>query len=144
MNRWCQAASFATLCAAVTPHGAGAQSASPSKRPTVLFVCEHGTVRSLLAKILFEDYARLVGLRMRAVSRGTHADSVVPPWMSHGLAADHIALGSWRPRTLDASDLATASYIVSFDVQQSATAGARAPRTQWDARSTPSASFVAE
>ena len=132
MNRWCQAASFATLCAAVIPHGAGAQPASASKRPTVLFVCEHGTVRSLLAKILFEDYARSVGLRMQAVSRGTHADSVVPPWMSHGLAADHIALGSWRPRTLDASDLATASYIVSFDVQQSATAGARAPRTQWD------------
>ena len=100
--------------------------------PTVLFVCEHGTVRSLLAKVLFEEYAGVVGLRMNAVSRGTHADSIVPPWMVQGLSADHIALGPWTPQTLRPKDLADAAYVVSFDVPLSATNGARVRREQWD------------
>ena len=110
---------------------AAQQGAAPPTR-TVLFVCEHGTVRSLLAKVLFEQYAAEVGLRMQAVSRGTRADSLVPPWMQQGLSADHIALGDWRPQTLRPTDLATAAYIVSFDIPRDSTAGARAPQEQWD------------
>ena len=100
--------------------------------PTVLFVCEHGTVRSLLAKVLFEQYAGEVGLRMKAVSRGTHADSIVPPWMQQGLSADHVVMGPWRPQTLRPEDLADAAYVVSFDVPLSATTGALGQREQWD------------
>ena len=106
----------------------------PQARPkkVVLFVCEHGTVKSLLAKVLFEQYANDVGLDMQAVSRGTHADSVVPPIVLRGLTSDHVTLGSWRPQTLGPSDLASATYIVSLDVPSAATAAARVPRTQWD------------
>lgn len=112
--------------------GGIAQRAQPATGQTVLFVCEHGTVKSLLAKVYFEQYAKEVGLAMRAESRGTHADSIVPPWMQRGLALDHVELGTWRPRTLAAGDLAAASYIVSFDVPAAATAGATVPRSQWD------------
>lgn len=99
----------------------------------MLFVCEHGTVRSLLAKILFEQYAKEVGLNMLAVSRGTSIDSVIPTFMVQGLKADHVALGSWRPQMLGPSDLASASYVVSFDVPLAVTATANVPRAQWDA-----------
>lgn len=109
-----------------------AQQASARPPKTVLFVCEHGTVRSLLAKVLFEEYAAEVGLQMQAVSRGTRADSVIPLWMQRGLAADKVTLGSWRPQTLRPADLATASMVVSFDVPVTATADARVPRAQWD------------
>ena len=122
---------FSLILGALLSLTASAQHAGV-KPPTVLFVCEHGTVRSLLAKVLFEEYARKVGLRMNAVSRGTHADSIVPPWMQLGLGADHIALGPWRPQTLRPEDLADAAVIVSFDVPRSATNGARAQREQWD------------
>ncbi|MEP6999918.1 MAG: hypothetical protein ABI969_05540 [bacterium] len=111
----------------------GAQQATASPQGTVLFVCEHGTVRSLLAKILFEQYAKEVGLNMVAVSRGTPADSILPAFMLVGLKADHVTLGSWRPQTLGPSDLASASYVVSFDVPLAATATANVPRAQWDA-----------
>lgn len=114
------------------PCDLAAQRALAATSRTVLFVCEHGTVKSLLAKVLFDDYAQQVGLHMRAESRGTHADSIVPPWMLRGLTRDHVDLGAWRPRTLGASDLIAASYVVSFDVPEAATAAARAPRTQWD------------
>jgi hypothetical protein len=86
----------------------------------------------LLAKVLFEEYAAEVGLNMKAVSRGTRADSIVPPWMLQGLAADHVAIGSWRPQTLLPDDLTNASFVVSFDVPMAATAGARVPQAHWD------------
>lgn len=120
-----------TLSAAVALTGSAQRPRTEPSR-TVLFVCEHGTVRSLLAKVIFEQYAAQVGLRMQAVSRGTHADSIVPLWMQQGLRADHIVLGPWRPQTLRPADLADAAYIVSFDVPPSATTGARGPREQWD------------
>lgn len=115
-----------------TPSHSSAQRAPAPASKTVLFVCEHGTVKSLLAKVLFEEYAQQVGLHMRAESRGTHADSIVPPWMLRGLTLDHVDLGTWHPQTLGESDLVAASYVVSFDVPEAATAAARVPRTQWD------------
>ena len=131
MKKWFFAAIGLQLLA-VAPLQVDAQPIVARANNTVLFVCEHGTVRSLLAKVLFDAYATEVGLRMHAVSRGTRADSVVPPWMLYGLAADHVALGAWHPQTLLPNDLANASYVVSFDIPSSATAAARAPRAQWD------------
>ena len=119
------------LSAAVALTGSAQQAGDQAPR-TVLFVCEHGTVRSLLAKVLFDQYASQVGLRMQAMSRGTQADSIVPAWMQLGLGTDHVALGPWRPQPLRLVDLADAAYVVSFDVPLSATAGARGPREQWD------------
>lgn len=113
----------------VTPLQLGAQQATPAQ---VLFVCEHGTVKSLLAKLLFDEYAAEVGLQMQAVSRGTRADSAVPPWMLTRLATDNLALGSWRPQSLGARDLATASLVVSFDVPIAGTTGPPVPRARWD------------
>ena len=110
----------------------GAQQRDKGDKATVLFVCEHGTVKSLLAKTLFEQYAKEVGLQMNALSRGTRADSVVPPWMQRALAADHVSLGAWKPQSLGTSDVANAAYIVSFDVPQTLIAPSRAPRAQWD------------
>ena len=131
MKQWFRIPAALMLMAAAPPCLA-AQAAAARPRATVLFVCEHGTVRSLLAKVLFEQYAAEVGLSMQAVSRGTRADSLVPPFMQQGLADDHIALGTWRPQTLRRRDLATAAHVVSFDVPAAATAAARGSREQWD------------
>src|SRR6478736_3505896 len=115
MIRWITGAlaAFVSFCAPLDLSGQRIP-ATPEK--TILFVCEHGTVKSLLAKVLFEQYAQEVGLHMRAESRGTHADSIVPPWMLRGLALDNVDLGSWHPQALRSTDLAAASYIISFDV----------------------------
>ena len=120
------------LLMTASPVCLAAQKAPARPSATVLFVCEHGTVRSLLAKVLFEQYAAEVGLPMQAVSRGTRADSLVPAWMQQGLAADHVELGAWRPQTLRPDDLRAASLVVSFDVPPAATAAARGARVHWD------------
>ena len=132
----------AALLVMSAPSVLAAQGGSTTPRPTVLFVCEHGTVRSVLARVLFDRYADSIGLDMRAVSRGTRPDSIVPAWMQRGLAGDHVTLGHWRPQRLAESDLASASYVVSFDIPASATAGARAPRAQWDGLPSVSADYA--
>jgi arsenate reductase (thioredoxin) len=129
MRRYCAVVLLAS--AAMSSRGE-AQGERTRTEGTVLFVCEHGTVKSLLARVLFEQYAREAGLHMRAVSRGTHPDSAVAPWMTQRLTLDGVALGAWRPRALGPQDLAGASYVVSFDVPPAATAATRAPRAQWD------------
>lgn len=110
---------------------------------TVLFICEHGTVRSLLAKLLFEEYAKEVGLSMVAVSRGTAIDSAVAPWMMRALTNDGFLIGSWHPQPLAASDLAHARHVVSFDLPAAVSASSRAPREQWDGLPSVSAHYAA-
>lgn len=122
--------------------GAQQRSAAPAEG-VVLFVCEHGTVKSLLAKLLFEEYAAQVGLPMRAESRGSAADSVVPPWMRAKLTASALSVGSFRPRRLAELDLVAATYVVSFDLPEAVTAGARAPRARWDSLPPASQQFEA-
>ena len=120
-------------CALAVPAALQAQHASAvPARDTVLFICEHGTVRSLIAKLLFERYASELGLRMAAVSRGTAIDSVVPPWLRTALTADQFALGSWRPQTLRVRDVQSARYVVSFDLPVAVSAAARGSRAQWN------------
>lgn len=131
MKRWYRTTAVLTLIVAASLD-LGAQRVTTRAPETILFVCEHGTVKSLLAKVLFEEYAAEVGLPVRALSRGTRADSTVPPWMQQRIADDHFTLGNWRPQALRPEDLASASYVISFDVPSSATAAAGAPRAQWD------------
>lgn len=116
---------------------------SQASEGTVLFVCEHGTVKSLLAKLLFDEYAAQVGLPMRAESRGTAVDSVIPPWMRSQLAESRLESEGFVPRALTAGDLSSAAYVVSFDLPASASAGTRAPRARWDSLPPASRDFVA-
>ncbi len=123
---------------------ASAQTArNPAAPDTVLFICEHGTVRSLLAKLLFEEYAKDVGLAMVAVSRGTAIDSAVAPWMMRSLASDGFLIGTWHPQRLAASDLAHARHVVSFDLPAAVSASTHARREQWDGFPSVSANYAA-
>ena len=122
---------------------ASAQTAlRPTAPDTVLFICEHGTVRSLLAKLLFEEYAKEVGLTMVAVSRGTAIDSAVAPWMVRSLASDGFLIGTWHPQRLAASDLSHARHVVSFDLPTAVSMSSRARREQWDGFPSVSANYA--
>ena len=54
-----------------------------------------------------------------------------------------LALADFQPRQLAAQDLADASQVVSFDLDVSVTAAAKAPRAQWDALPAASTDFDA-
>lgn len=82
----------------------------------MLFVCEHGSVKSLLARLLFEQAVASEGLAIPAVSRGTIPDAEVPEWMRTALERDGLDIGAWRPTALSEADIHSARLVVTFDV----------------------------
>src|SRR5688572_3819856 len=98
---------------------------APTEAPeTVLFVCEHGIAKSLMAKLLFERYAREAGLTVRADSRATAPDEALPPWVLEGLGAKRLDAGDFTPRPLDEAAVKDATRVVSFDLPEVATTAA--------------------
>ena len=108
-ERYAAMARRATLVMTATLALSGAARGQPVRTATtgapVLFICEHGTVKSLIAKLLFDQYAATAGLNIRAESRGSAAETAVPAWMQANLRSDGFALGTWKPAPLTTADL---------------------------------------
>lgn len=100
---------------------------------TVVFVCEHGTVKSVVALAYFRQLAQERRLNIRAISRGTAPDSAVPARVREGLRLDGLPLGPFTPMQFTLADLASAIAVISFDQPTIADIVAgRVPTAQWD------------
>jgi arsenate reductase (thioredoxin) len=85
---------------------------TPAPAP-VLFVCEHGNVKSLMAASYFNQLAAQRRLPFRAISRGTAPNSTtVPAPVVAGLESDGLELGEFRPLPVSAEDVSAAGRIV--------------------------------
>jgi protein-tyrosine-phosphatase len=82
--------------------------------PNVLFVCLHGSAKSLIAAEHFRRLAAERGVKMDAISAGTEPDSEVPPRVVQGLLADGIDVRGRRPHQVTRTDVTTASRVVTF------------------------------
>lgn len=90
-------------------------SATSTAQPrTILFVCDHGSAKSVVAAAHFNRLAAERGLPFRAVSRGTEPDAELNPKAVKGLTEDGLAAGENRPLRLERSDLETATRVVAF------------------------------
>ena len=106
--------------------------AEPMDGQTVVFVCEHGSVKSLLAALLFERAAAAEGLEVRGVSRGAMPDTAVPEWMRLALEQDGFDIGKWRPGALSGEDIRSARRVVLFDVSLPPAMPASPAAEHWD------------
>jgi arsenate reductase (thioredoxin) len=114
---------------------ATAQSATAThpRQPTgVLFVCEHGSVKSLVAMEHFNRKAQERGLPYRAVARGTAPDPTVPAPVREGLHADGFDVSSFVPQLLRTTDVDNVALVVSFDDDLTQTVGGRTRYLKWD------------
>ncbi len=75
-----------------------------SKTQKVVFVCEHGSVKSLIAASLFNKVAREQGLNVEAVSRGMAPDEKVPPAIATSLLADGFDVSAFKPSSFSSTD----------------------------------------
>jgi protein-tyrosine-phosphatase len=98
----------------------------------VVFVCEHGTVKSVVAAAHFNRLARARGLAAVAISRGSAPDSAVPAVVRKGLLADGVGPWRARPAPLRKADVLGAALVVSFDQSIDSLVGAHAPVRHWD------------
>src|SRR5437667_3785680 len=98
----------------------------------VLFVCLHGSAKSLIAAEYFNRLPSARGLAARATSAGTEPDDVIPPRVTQGLRDDGIDVRGQRPRRPTRADVEGAAVVVTFACDLGELA-ARAPRLErWD------------
>lgn len=98
-------------------HSVAAQTSQPApdvSSSTVVFVCEHGAAKSVVAAAYFNRLAAEKGLSYRAVSRGTNPDSEVASGVRAGLAADGIDVSGFRPTAVTDGEIRSAAQVVSL------------------------------
>ena len=84
------------------------------KQKTILFVCEHGSAKSVVAAAHFERMAKEQGLNVQVLSRGTNPDKVIPPKINEYLRQDGFGTYSGSPEKLTSNDLKNADYVVAL------------------------------
>lgn len=91
-----------------------------ARSQTVVFVCEHGNVKSLIASQWFNRLAEERGLTIRAVSRGLSPEPSVPPPIIERLRADGFDLSRFQPRAIARADLTDAARLVMIGADRPA------------------------
>jgi len=111
-------------------------------KAVVLFVCEHGAAKSVLAATYFNQLAMQRGLPIRGIARGTAPDQQLPPAVVQGLAQAGLQPCVLVPIPLRNQDLEAAARIVTFDQPAvAARAPVRIPHHAWDGLPAVSAGF---
>jgi len=96
---------------------ASASAADPSsERPaTIVFVCLHGSVKSVMAAAHFNRIAKERQLPFVAVARGVDPDTEIPASIRQGLARDGLAPADEVPHALTADEASAAATVFAFD-----------------------------
>jgi protein-tyrosine-phosphatase len=106
-----------------------AMAAAPTRKE-VVFVCEHGTVKSVIAAELFNRLAAERKVPLHAVSRGVSPDEAIPGGVAGNLAKDGFDVSAFRPQALAAKDVENAARVIAIGVESPLLAKAHAIR--WD------------
>lgn len=89
-----------------------------NRKTQVLFICEHGNVKSLMAAAYFNRLAQERGLQYRAVPRGPAPNSTtVPPTILNGLRSDGIDVSSFHPSELRISDIDQSARVITMGIE---------------------------
>lgn len=135
---------LAVLCLPVAAFG---QEAKPhgatEKTPTILFVCEHGAAKSVIAAAYFDKLAQERGLKYRAVFRGTHPDPALAPTAVKGLEADGISTRGWKPELVSTGDMNAAAEIVTLGCALPGKDAVAEKVTEWNDVPSPSQNYQA-
>jgi arsenate reductase (thioredoxin) len=84
----------------------------------VVFVCEHGSVKSLIAASLFNQAARERSSPFRAVARGVVPDASVPAAIAEALGRDGFDVRDFRPRPISRKETAAATRVVAISLER--------------------------
>jgi arsenate reductase len=96
----------------------------------VVFVCEHGTVKSVIAAELFNRLAAERKVALHAVSRGVTPDDGIPPGVARNLADDGFDVRTFRPTPLREEDVKNAARVIAIGAESPLLATAQPIR--WD------------
>ena len=84
------------------------------KNNVIVFVCEHGAAKSVIAATYFNKMAEESNLELRAIARGTNPDAQLSANTIAGLHTDGLMAAEMVPRKLSPADLESAQRIITF------------------------------
>jgi protein-tyrosine-phosphatase len=91
--------------------------AAVDRPATVVFVCQHGNVKSLIAAQWFNRLAAERGIAARAVARGLEPENSVPPAIADRLRRDGLDVRGYEARPLVSADVEGAQQLVAIGVE---------------------------
>jgi protein-tyrosine-phosphatase len=89
-------------------------SAATGKAPAIIFVCEHGAAKSVIATAYFNKLAAERGLPLRAAFRGTSPQDNLSVRAVEGLTADGVPVPSGKPSAITDQDVVNATHIFAI------------------------------
>ena len=101
----------------IVPLALAAQKVGEKKSPTpaqIVFVCEHGAAKSIIAASYFNKLASERGFPQRAIARGTQPDPTYAPSVIQGLKDDGLEIDKGKPVSVTDADLAAAMHVVTL------------------------------
>jgi arsenate reductase (thioredoxin) len=90
----------------------GVESHAQSKK--IVFVCEHGSAKSIIAISYFNKIAKERNLSWEAVSRGTTPDAEISAKTKKLLTDDHMPIPAVKPQALAQKDIDEANQVILF------------------------------
>ena len=112
--------------------GAAAQLTSSGAGPRVVFVCEHGAAKSVIAAAYFNKIAAERGLPDRAIYRGASPQAELSVSALKGLKEDGLTLPSDKPSSITAADVAAATHVFAIGCALPAHAASSGKADSWD------------
>jgi arsenate reductase (thioredoxin) len=99
--------------------------------PAIVFVCEHGAAKSLVATAYFNKLAAERGMTERATFRGVAPQEALSVGASAGLRADGMTVPAGKPTEIGADDVRGATHIFAIGCTLPAAAQASGKAADW-------------
>jgi len=80
----------------------------------IVFVCEHGSAKSVIAATYFNKLAKENNLPWEAVARGTNPDEEISPKTKQLLVQDNLFDKNFVPQKLSQQDVNEANQVILF------------------------------
>jgi protein-tyrosine-phosphatase len=116
------------LTVAVLSMGQGAV----ASEPTVVFVCEHGAAKSVIATAYFNKIAAERGLKARAVYRGVNPQAELSVGALKGLHEDGVQVQEQKPSSITQTDVDSATVIFAIGCTLPSSAAKSGKAGSWD------------
>ena len=108
------------------------QAPASTHEPTVVFVCEHGAAKSVIATAYFNKMAAEHGLRAHAIYRGTNPQADLSTRTIQGLHDDGLTVPVEKPSAITTADVEGATVIFAIGCTLPASASASGKSGNWD------------
>jgi arsenate reductase len=103
-----------------------------SPEPAVVFVCEHGAAKSVIATAYFNKIAAERGLRASATYRGVNPQTDLSAGALKGLREDGLTTPDQKPSPITQADVEKASVIFAIGCTLASNATASGKAGTWD------------